>query len=140
MFDIGRIFLCFLLAYVIVLLMEIGHIIIKIKLSIVKPMDIDIFADMFKKNKMWRSFYALIIFSIFGYAYNSSLIDYGILSSLICGAIWVVVAFFVDAVTRVVITHPCSFTFEEYYKEKMLWVILFYVFIFITPFISLLFL
>lgn len=140
MFSFDKMLLCFVLAYVIVFLLEIGHVIIKIKFFSMKPLDGDIFNDVFKKNKVWRPLYTFIVFSIFGYGYNSSIFEHGVLSCLICGLIWLFFAITLDYLLRILLKSPCNFSFDEYYNDKYLFVILNYGLILISPFIGLLFL
>ena len=139
MFSFDKMLLCFILAYVIVFLLEIGHVIIKIKFFSMKPLDGDIFNDVFKKNKVWRPLYTFIIFSIFGYGYNESIFEYGLLSCLICGLIWLFLAITFDYLLRILLKSPCNFSFDEYYNDKYLFVILNYGLLLISPFIGLLF-
>ena len=139
-FSFDRLLLCFILAYTIVFLLEIIHVIVKIKFFSVKPLDGDIFNDIFKKIKVWRPIYTAITFSVLGYAYNSSLIEYGLLSSLICGLIWLLLTVGLDYLLRIVLKSPCNFSVDEFYNDRYLFVILNYGLVLVSPFIGLLFL
>ena len=138
MLRIDKLLFCFLLAYIIVFLLEIIQVIVKIKFFSMKPLDSDIFNDVFKKNKIWRPFFTFIVFGIFGYAYDSSLFELSFLSCLICGLIWLFLEVIFDLVIRVAIKNPCSFSMNEFYNDKYLLNILNYGLVLISPFIGLL--
>ena len=140
MIRVDRLLYCFILAYVVVSLLEIIHVIVKIKFFSMKPLDADIFNDLFKKNKVWRPLYTVIVFSILGYAYDSSLFQCNLLSCLICGLIWLFLVLMFDLVLRIAIKSPCSFDLDEFYNDKYLFVILNYGLVLISPFVGLLFL
>ena len=72
--------LCFILAYVVVSLLEIVIAILRIKLFTMKQLDEDLFNDTYKKISFWRPIIAFVTFSILGYAYNSSLIKYSVIN------------------------------------------------------------
>ncbi len=132
--------ICFLLAYVIVSLLEIILAIVKIKVFSMKPLEKDLFNYIFKNSRCWRVIFAIITFSVLGYAYNSSLIHYSVITALLCSVFWLLLVVMFDLLFRVIIQNACSFTIDELFKDNLIWTILTYVGVIVGPFIGLLFL
>ena len=132
--------LCFILAYVVISLLEIVIAILRIKLFTMKQLDEDLFNDTYKKISFWRPIIAFVTFSILGYAYNSSLIKYSAITALICAFFWLVMVIIFDLLFKVIIQYQCTYTVEELYKDNLIWTLLTYIGVFVGPFIGLLFL
>jgi hypothetical protein len=132
--------LCFILAYVIVSLLEVIISIVKIKLFTIKQLDEDLFNYTYKRISFWRPIITIVTFSILGYAYNSSLINFSWITALICSMFWLVLVIIFDLLFKVLLQYYCTYTAEELYKDNMLWTLLTYISVFLGPFIGLLFL
>jgi len=132
--------LCFILAYVVVSLLEVIIAIIKIKLFTMKQLEEDIFNYTYKRISFLRPIITIVTFSILGYAYNSSLINFSWLTALICSMFWLVLVIMFDLLFKVIIQYYCTYTAEELYNDNMLWTALTYISVFAGPLIGLLFL
>lgn len=132
--------LCFILAYAVLSLLEIVIAILRIKLFTMKQLDRDLFNDTYKKISFWRPIIAIFVFSVLGYAYNSSLIKYSIITALICSLFWIILVIVFDLLFKVILQYQCTYTVEELYQKNLIWTVLTYVCVFVGPVIGLLFL
>lgn len=90
----------------------------------------------YEKTKPWHPLYNIILFPIFGYLYMSSLTGPTFMDALIMGIIWVVICIIVDLIGWVLIKHPWSLTFREFYVDYQPWISLVYIAIFLGPIIG----
>ena len=76
---------------------------------------------------------------MFGWLYINSLPNPSIQEALITGAIWCGICIVFDIFGWVIIKHPWSLSFKEFYIDYQPWISLIYIAIFAGPIIGLLF-
>ena len=125
--------LWFWVAYIIVTLIGILHTIFNIYVLHMKPMDKDSMGEGYERTKPWHPLYNIIIFTLFGFIYMNGLTNPTIGEALVTGAIWVGICMVFDVFGWVIIKHPWSLTFKQFYVEYQPWITLIYIAIFIGP-------
>ena len=125
--------LWFWVAYIIVTLIGILHTIFNIYVLHMKPMDKESMGEGYEKTKPWHPLYNIVIFTVFGFIYMNGLSNPTIGEALITGAIWVSICIVFDVFGWVIIKHPWSLTFKQFYVEYQPWITLIYIAIFIGP-------
>ncbi|MCQ2086843.1 MAG: hypothetical protein MJZ37_02020 [Bacilli bacterium] len=125
--------LWFWVAYIIVTLIGVLHTIFNIYVLHMKPMDKDSMGEGYEKTKPWHPLYNIIIFTLFGFIYMNGLVNPTIGEALVTGAIWVGICIVFDVFGWVVIKHPWSLTFKQFYVEYQPWITLIYIAIFVGP-------
>lgn len=128
--------LWFWVAYIIVTLIGILHTIFNIYVLHMKPMDKDSMGEGYEKTKPWHPLYNIIIFTMFGFVYMNGLTNPTIGEAVITGAIWVGICIVFDVFGWVIIKHPWSLTFKQFYIEYQPWITLIYIAIFSGPFLG----
>ena len=99
--------LCFLICYVLVTWVGIAHTIFNIKVLHMKSMkESPGMGEGYEKTKPWHPLYNIILFSIFGWIYMSSVAVPTLQEALITGAIWAVICIVADLVGWVLINPP----------------------------------
>lgn len=104
-----------------------------------KPMDKNSMGEGYEKTKPWHPLYNIILFSIFGFVYLNGLTEPTIIEAVITGAIWTSICVVFDVIGWVLIKHPWSLTFKQFYIEYQPWITLIYLAIFFGPIIGYLF-
>ena len=87
----------------------------------------------YEKTKPWHPLYNIIFFSLFGWLYMRALPDPTLTEALTTGAIWVSICIVFDLFGWVLIKHPWSLTFKQFYVEYQPWITLVYMAIFLGP-------
>ena len=123
--------LWFWVAYIIVTLIGILNTIFNIYVLHMKPMDKESMGEGYEKTKPWHPLYNIIIFTMFGFVYMNGLTNPTIGEALVTGAIWVGICIVFDVFGWVIIKHPWSLTFKQFYVEYQPWITLIYIAIFI---------
>ena len=131
--NFGFSMLWFWSAYIIVTLIGIIHTIFNIYVLHMKPMDKESMGEGYEKTKPWHPLYNIVIFTVFGFVYMNELSNSTITEALITGAIWVSICIVFDTLGWVIIKHPWSLTFKQFYVEYQPWITLIYIAIFIGP-------
>ena len=131
--NFGFSMLWFWSAYIIVTLIGIIHTIFNIYVLHMKPMDKESMGEGYEKTKPWHPLYNIVIFTVFGFVYMNELSNSTITEALITGAIWVSICIVFDILGWVIIKHPWSLTFKQFYVEYQPWITLIYIAIFIGP-------
>ena len=125
---------CLLMCYVLVTWVGIGHTIFNIKVLHMKSMkESPGMGEGYEKTKPWHPLYNIILFSLCGWIYMSSLTTPTLSEALITGAIWAGICIVVDLVGWVLIKHPWRLTFKEFYIDYQPWITLIYLAIFVGP-------
>lgn len=70
---------------------------------------------------------------MFGFVYMNGLTNPTIGETLVTGAIWVGICIVFDVFEWIIIKHPWSLTFKQFYVEYQPWITLIYIAIFIGP-------
>ena len=131
--DFGLSMLWFWIAYIIVTLIGILHTIFNIYVLHMKPMDKESIGEGYEKTKPWHPLYNIVIFTVFGLIDMNGLSNPTIVEAFITGAIWVSICIVFDILGWVIIKHPWSLTFKQFYVEYQPWITLIYIAIFIGP-------
>ena len=135
--NFGMSMLWFWLAYFIVTGIGIGHTIFNITVLHMKSMkDGPGMGEGYEKTKPWHPLYNIVIFSLFGWLYMRGLDTPTITDALVTGAIWAGVCIVFDLFGWVLIRHPWSLTFREFYIDYQPWITLIYLAIFLGPVIG----
>ena len=131
--DFGRSMLWFWVAYSVVTVTGILHTIFNIYVLHMKPMDKESMGEGYEKTKPWHPLYNIVFFTLFGFLYLKGLGDPTLIEAFITGAIWVSICIVFDVFGWVIIKHPWSLTFKQFYVEYQPWITLIYVAIFLGP-------
>lgn len=134
--DLKISMICFWSSYIIVTLIGMLHTIFNIYVLHMKPMDKDSMGEGYEKTKPWHPLYNIILFSIFGFIYMSNINNRTLIEALITGSIWSSICIVFDLFGWVLIKHPWSLSFKEFYIDYQPWITLIYIAIFLGPFIG----
>ena len=127
-------------AYLIVTCIGIAHTIFNIYVLHMKPMDENGMGEGYEKTKPWHPLYNIILFTLFGYFYLKGIALPTIQEALITGGIWAGICIVFDVFGWVLIKHPWSLSFKEFYVDYQPWITLIYLMIFLGPVVGFLFL
>lgn len=134
--NFGLSMLCYWSAYIIVTVIGVLHTIFNIKVRKMKPMDDKSMGEGYEKTKPWHPLYNLIIFPIFAFIYLSHAEPITLANVALTSLIWGGITVIFDLIGWVVIKHPWSLTFKQFYVEYQPWITLIYLTIFASPFIA----
>lgn len=129
--------LFYFIAYVIVTWIGILHTIFNIKVLKMKSMkESPGMGEGYERTKPWHPLYNIIIFPICSYyhlrVFEKNLLENAIQTSLIWGSVTIVI----DLFGWVLIKHPWSLTFKEFYIDYQPWITIIYIIIYASPFIA----
>ena len=131
--DFGHSMLMFWICYVLVTLVGIGHTIFNIYVLHMKPMDEHSMGEGYEKTKPWHPLYNIVLFSLFGWLYMQRIGEPTMTEALITGGIWAAICIVFDVFGWVIVKHPWSLSFREFYIDYQPWITLIYVAIFLGP-------
>ncbi len=131
--DFGMSMLCFWLCYVLVTAVGILHTVFNIRVLRMKPMDSTGMGEGYERTKPWHPLYNIILFSLFGWLYMRGLEAPALADALAAGAVWAGICIVFDVFGWVIIKHPWSLTFREFYVDYQPWITLIYIAIFLGP-------
>ena len=131
--NFGRSMLMFWICYVLVTLVGIGHTVFNIFVLKMSPMDEHSMGEGYEKTKPWHPLYNIILFTIFGWLYLRGLAEPSLKEALITGGIWAAICIVFDVFGWVLIKHPWSLSFREFYIDYQPWITLIYLAIFLGP-------
>ncbi|MCQ2583935.1 MAG: hypothetical protein MJ160_08500 [Treponema sp.] len=132
--NFGMSMLWFWISYIIVTLIGVGHTIFNIVVLHMKSMkDGPGMGEGYEKTKPWHPLYNIIMFTLFGYLYMHGLETIAFSEALITGAIWAGICIVFDVFGWVIIKHPWSLSFKEFYVDYQPWITLIYLAIFFGP-------
>lgn len=134
--NFGLSMLLFFICYIIVTAVGMLHTIFNIYILHMSPMDNNGMGEGYEKTKPWHPMYNIILFSLFGYFYMKSLENPSLTEAVITGAIWAGICIAIDIIGWVLIKHPWSLTFKEFYIDYQPWISLIYAAIFLGPIIG----
>lgn len=137
MANFGLSMLWYWIAYFIVTDIGVLHTIFNIKVLKMKSMkDSKGMGEGYEKTKPWHPLYNLIVFPIFSYLYFNGL-EVLTLSNVIATSItWGTITVVFDMFVWVVIKHPWSLSFKEFYIDYQPWITIIYITIYASPFIA----
>jgi len=96
--------------------------------------------EAYEKTKPWHPLYNLVIFSMFGWLYMNRLTNPLLSDAVVTGLIWMSITVVFDLFAWVLIKHPWSLTFKEFYVDYQPWITFIYFSIFIGPMLGYFFL
>ena len=135
--NFGMSMLWFWVAYIVVTLIGIGHTIFNITVLHMKSMqDSPGMGEGYEKTKPWHPLYNIVIFSLCGWLYMRGLEGPTMTDALTTGAIWAGICIVFDLVGWVLVRHPWSLTFREFYVDYQPWITLIYLAIFLGPLVG----
>lgn len=135
--NFGTSMLFYWIAYFIVTSIGILHTIFNIAVLHMKSMkDSPGMGEGYEKTKPWHPLYNIIIFPIFAYFYFSGLETVSFQNVIYTSLIWGTITVVFDVIGWVLIKHPWSLTFKEFYIDYQPWITLIYITIYASPFIT----
>lgn len=134
--NFGYSMLYFWLSYIVVTLIGIRHTIFNIYVLHMSPMDNKGMREGYEKTKLWHPLYNIVLFSLFGWMYLQTLSAPTLTDALLTGLIWAGICIVFDVFGWVLIKHPWSLSFREFYIDYQPWITLIYLAIFLGPVIA----
>ena len=134
--NFGRSMLLFWLCYLLVTLVGIVHTVFNIYVLHMSPMDENSMGEGYEATKSWHPLYNIILFTLFGWLYLRGISAPNITEALITGGIWALICIVFDVFGWVLIKHPWSLSFREFYVDYQPWITLIYLAIFLGPVIG----
>lgn len=129
--------LWFWIAYIIVTDIGVLHTIFNIKVLHMKSMkESPGMGEGYEKTKPWHPLYNVVIFPIFAYLYLHGLEIVTLTEVMATSLIWGTITVVFDLFGWVLIKHPWSLTFREFYIDYQPWITLIYITIYASPFIA----
>lgn len=122
--------LCFWICYALVTAVGILHTVFNIYVLHLKPKDDKSMGEAYEKTKPWHPLYNIVLFSVFGFIYMRSLNAPTLHESLLTGAIWSAICILFDLFGWVMVKHPWSLNFREFYIDYQPWITFIYLAIF----------
>lgn len=129
----GRSMVMFWSAYLIVTCIGILHTIFNIYVLHMKPMDDHSMGEGYEKTKPWHPLYNILLFTLFGFLYLKGLDRPTLQEALLTGGLWTGICVVFDVFGWVVIKHPWSLSFKEFYIDYQPWISFIYLMIFLGP-------
>ena len=135
--DTGMSLLWYWICYAAVTWLGIGHTFFNILVLGMKGMSEDPgLGQGYEATKPWHPLYNIILFTVFGLLYLRKVKDLTLKKAMLTGALWAGISIVIDLVGWVLIKHPLSLTFRQFYIEYQPWITLVYLAMFIAPMIS----
>lgn len=135
--DIKMSLIWYAICYVAVTWIGIGHTVFNILVLGMSGMSEGPGLGMgYEMTKPWHPLYNIILFTVFGILYLRKVKDLTIKKALLTGALWAGISIVIDLVGWVLIKHPLSLTFRQFYIEYQPWIMLVYLAMFIAPVIA----
>ncbi len=135
--NFGYSMLWFWIAYIIVTDIGVLHTIFNIKVLHMKSMkESPGMGEGYEKTKPWHPLYNVVIFPIFAYLYLHGLEIVTLTEVMATSLIWGTITVVFDLFGWVLIKHPWSLTFREFYIDYQPWITLIYITIYASPFIA----
>ena len=80
----------------------------------------------YEATKPWHPLYNIILFTLFGFIYMKCVKNPTLKKAVNTGILWAVISIVFDLVGWVLIDHPWSLTFKQFYIEYQPWITLVY--------------
>ncbi len=125
-----------LAGYLLVTLVGILHTVFNIYVLKMKPMDHQSMGEAYENTKPWHPLYNIVLFSLFGWLYMKGVTVPTLSEALKTGVLWVGICIAFDVFGWVLIKHPWSLSFKEFYIDYQPWITLIYLAIFAGPVIG----
>lgn len=135
--NFGFSMLWYWIAYLVVTSIGILHTIFNIVVLHMKSMkDSPGMGEGYEKTKPWHPLYNIIVFPIFAYFYFTVLEEITLLNVIATSIIWGTITVVFDVFGWVLIKHPWSLSFKEFYIDYQPWITLIYITIYASPLIA----
>ena len=135
--SFGLSILLYWAAYLIVTVIGILHTIFNITVLHMKSMkDSPGMGEGYERTKPWHPLYNIIIFPFFAYLYLNGLETATLSDADVTSILWGTITVIFDLFGWVLIKHPWSLTFREFYIDYQPWITLIYIAIYASPFIA----
>ena len=135
--NTAYLFLWYFAAYVLVTLIGVLHTVFNITVLHMKSMvDSPGMGEGYERTKPWHPLYNIIIFPPFAYLYLAGLHTVTLQTAIWTGLLWGTVTIVIDVIGWVLIKHPWSLTFKEFYVDYQPWITLIYLTIYASPLIA----
>jgi len=135
--NTAYLFLWYFAAYVLVTLTGVLHTVFNITVLHMKSMmDSPGMGEGYERTKPWHPLYNIIIFPPFAYLYLAGLHTVTLQTAVWTGLLWGTVTIVIDVICWVLIKHPWSLTFKEFYVDYQPWITLIYLTIYASPLIA----
>lgn len=135
--DIGMSLLWYWIGYVAVTWVGIGHTIFNILVLHMKSMaEGPGLGQGYEMTKPWHPLYNIILFTVFGILYLRKVKEPTFKKAAMTGALWSGISIVIDLFGWVLIKHPWSLTFKQFYVEYQPWITLVYLAMFMAPVVS----
>ncbi len=135
--NTAYLFLWYFAAYVLVTLTGVLHTVFNITVLHMKSMmDSPGMGEGYERTKPWHPLYNIIIFPPFAYLYLAGLHTVTLQTAVWTGLLWGTVTVVIDVIGWVLIKHPWSLTFKEFYVDYQPWITLIYLTIYASPLIA----
>ena len=129
--------LWYVVAYAIVTAIGILHTIFNITVLHMKSMkESEGMGEGYERTKPWHTLYNIVIFPIFAYIYFSGFVSVTWEVVALTSLVWGTITIILDLFGWVIIKHPWSLTFKQFYVEYQPWITLIYITIYASPFIA----
>lgn len=135
--NTAYLFLWYFAAYVLVTLIGVLHTVFNITVLHMKSMvDSPGMGEGYERTKPWHPLYNIIIFPPFAYLYLAGLHTVTLQTAVWTGLLWGTMTIVIDVIGWVLIKHPWSLTFKEFYVDYQPWITLIYLTIYASPLIA----
>lgn len=135
--NIAFLFLWYAAAYIVVTIIGILHTVFNIFVLHMRSMkESEGMGEGYEKTKPWHPLYNIIIFPIFAYIYFNGSSSVTWEAAALTSLIWGTVTIILDLLGWVLIKHPWSLTFRQFYVEYQPWITLIYLAIYASPFLA----
>lgn len=134
--SFGYSMLWYWLAYAVVTVIGILHTVFNIYVLKMKPMDEHSMGEAYEATKPWHPLYNIVIFPIFALIYFVGLPTVTMVNVVTTALIWGTITVVFDLFGWVLIKHPWSLTFREFYVDYQPWISLIYLAIYASPFVA----
>ena len=135
--NTAYLYLWYFAAYVLVTLTGVLHTVFNITVLHMKSMvDSPGMGEGYERTKPWHPLYNIIIFPPFAYLYLAGLHTVTLQTAVWTGLLWGTVTIVIDVIGWVLIKHPWSLTFKEFYVDYQPWITLIYLTIYASPLIA----
>lgn len=92
--------------------------------------------EAYEKTKPFHPLYNLLVFPIFAWLYFLSINNLSLGVALLVGLVWLSFTIVIDFIGWVLIKHPWSLSFKEFYVDYQPWITLTYLVIFLSPLLT----
>lgn len=135
--NIMSLLLWYAVAYFIVTAIGVLHTIFNIAVLHMKSMkESEGMGEGYEKTKPWHPLYNIVVFPVFAYIYLTGLSSVTWEAVVLTSLVWGTISIVLDLFGWVLIKHPWSLTFKQFYVEYQPWITMIYIIIYTSPLIA----